>query len=243
MRAIIKFILLLCILSVNDVCGQSHESVAVIELFTSEGCSSCPAADELLKEMVLNRENEGNPLIALSFHITYWNHLGWIDPYSHELYTNRQKKYAAIFKNNQIYTPQAIANGTLEFVGSNRDAFRDSLKKAERKPVYTIEAKAMQRKDSIEIHYKLNKDPKNQVLNIAIVEKNIERTITRGENKSRMLMHFNVVRGFNTIEPGKQGTFVVHTIENLATDNAEIVLYLQHKKTWRILGASRISAK
>lgn len=222
--------------------GQSAKPIAVVELFTSEGCSSCPAADELLKEMAGLRENEGKPFIALSFHITYWDHLGWVDPYSNEMYTERQKKYATILKQPQYYTPQAIVNGEHQFIGSNPIAFRDSLTKVEKKkPTFSIEASALQRGDSIEIQYTLQKEPKNQLLNIAIIEKNSEHKVARGENKNRTLKHFNVVREFKTLELKKQDTISLRAVENLAIDNMEIVLYVQHKKTLRILGASKIS--
>lgn len=233
----------LCLLSLStSLYSQNAEPAAVVELFTSEGCSSCPAADELLKEMAVKRENEGKPFIALAFHITYWNHLGWADPYSNEVYTDRQKKYAVALKHPQFYTPQAVINGVHQFVGSDEVAFRDSLEKAERrKPSFYIEARAMQRGDSIEVQYTLNKDSKNHLLNIAVVEKNSERKITRGENKSRTLRHFNVVREFKTLESKKQGTIMLSGVKDLTFNNMEIVLYVQHKKTMRIVGASRIS--
>jgi hypothetical protein len=242
-RFILALFVSICFFSTNNPAkGQAKEPFAVVELFTSEGCSSCPAADELLKQMVVSGENEGKPFIALAFHITYWNHLGWVDNYSKELFTERQKKYAEILKQQNIYTPQAIVNGEHQFVGSNAIAFRDTLKKVEkRKPTYRIEANAKQRGDSIEVQYVLNKESKNQVINIAIIEKNSEHIIARGENKNRTLKHFNVVREFKTLESKKQDTVKFHAIQDLDIGNMEVVLYVQNKKTMKIGGASKIA--
>lgn len=83
-------------------------SVTVVELFTSQGCSSCPSADKLLSELS-KKEN----VLALSFHVSYWNYLGWKDPYSNEQYTERQRDYARVLHLRSIYTPQMIVNGKM----------------------------------------------------------------------------------------------------------------------------------
>lgn len=102
--------------------GVKH--VAVLELFTSQGCSSCPSADRLL-DMYSNKEN----VIALSFHVDYWNRLGWKDPYSSSEYTQRQYKYASSL-NSSVYTPQLVINGENEMVGSDAKRIDNTLKKA-----------------------------------------------------------------------------------------------------------------
>lgn len=238
-----KRVVLICFLicfTVN-VFAQSDKPLAVVELFTSEGCSSCPAADVLLRDMAELCDKEGKPFIALAFHVTYWNHLGWTDPYSLEAYTQRQKNYVYGLKFPHVYTPQAIVNGAHEFVGSNAVAFRDTLSKAERRKFnYTIEALASLKGDSIEVQYKLNKDSKNFVLNIAIVEKSSVREVTRGENKSKTLRHFNVVRQFKTLELKEQGVVMLKNVDNLPITNSEVVLFVQQKKLLRIVGATKI---
>ncbi|MFZ6011376.1 MAG: DUF1223 domain-containing protein [Bacteroidota bacterium] len=218
------------------------EPVAIAELFTSEGCSSCPPADELLHEMTDIAKNEGKTLLGLAFHITYWNHLGWVDPYSSEAYTVRQKNYVKVLQAPQLYTPQMIVNGEFELVGSNPIAFREALNKTWKKaPAYLIEASAELLDDTVAVKYTLNKKPGNVVLNIAVVENQAERKITRGENKSRTLRHHNVVRAFKTIEPKIQGEIKLTLPEDLRPGGGSIILYVQYEKTLRILGASKIS--
>jgi hypothetical protein len=214
------------------------ESFPVIELFTSEGCSSCPAADELLEEMTAIREREGKPFIGLSFHVTYWNRLGWIDSFSNDGFTERQKKYQALFK-TQLYTPQAVVNGQHQFVGSNVVALRDTLTKVEdEKATYAIQAKAMRRADSVFVEYSINRDPKKELVNIALIEKNCERKVTRGENKNKTLKHFNVVREFQTLPLKHEGSLSMPVNSN-AGDDLEVVVYVQ-RKNMKIVGAVKV---
>ena len=225
----------LLLLVCTSLFGQKKSPLVVVELFTSEGCSSCPAADELLEKMAMQRETEGKPIIALAFHVTYWNHLGWIDTYSKEAYTNRQKAYAAVFEKSQMYTPQAVVNGRHEFVGSNAVAFNDTLAKAEkRKNSFEIEANARLHGDSIEIEYVVD-ESKNQLMNIALIEKNSVHSVSRGENKNRTLRHFNVVREFKTHDLKSQKVMFA-PIEDVPVTNMEVILFVQHKKTMRIGG-------
>lgn len=215
--------------------------VPIVELFTAEGCSSCPAADDLLKEMADIRQNEGKSFIGLSFHVTYWNRTGWIDSFSNEAYTERQKNYQTTLKLPLLYTPQAIVNGQHEFVGSNPISFRDLLVNAEGvEPIYEITAKASLRNDSLHLDYSLSKAPNLVVLNIAIVQNYAERFITRGENKGRKLKHANVVRSFTSIIPTKSGNTFIAWPGRLQTESSSVVIYLQNVNTLKIIGASHI---
>ncbi|TAL43473.1 MAG: DUF1223 domain-containing protein, partial [Chitinophagaceae bacterium] len=124
MKAIFPVIVLLIsvtVLSANRLKKQemtgTNDGFALVELFTSEGCSSCPPADELIEEV--QEKYSGKNVIALSYHVDYWDRLGWKDPFSSADFTNRQEYYGGIFRLNSIYTPQAVINGETEFVGSN----------------------------------------------------------------------------------------------------------------------------
>ena len=128
-----SFILLFCTASVSEknknIKAQKTKNlenrVVVLELFTSQGCSSCPPADRLLGKYA-NDEN----VIALSFHVDYWNRLGWKDPFSSAAYSRRQKDYAGLFKLNGVYTPQLVANGEKEMVGSNATKISNTIRTA-----------------------------------------------------------------------------------------------------------------
>jgi hypothetical protein len=92
-------------------------AIAVIELFTSEGCSSCPPADDVLAELAARRER-GDAVVTLGFHVDYWDHLGWAEPFGSPAWTQRQTDYARALGLRGLYTPQAVINGTVERIGS-----------------------------------------------------------------------------------------------------------------------------
>ena len=97
----------------------SGDRVAVVELFTSQGCSSCPPADRLLSKLARDPRYQGK-VIPLSFHVDYWNSIGWTDPFSSNRWSERQRVYAGrVFHSNRIYTPQVVVNGRSECVGNS----------------------------------------------------------------------------------------------------------------------------
>src|SRR5437899_2881738 len=120
-------LLLLFFIAMNFAFAQNP---VVVELFTSQGCSSCPAADKNLAEIIEKAEANGQQVIGLSFHVDYWNYIGWKDPYSKAEFTERQRKYALRMNSENIYTPQMIVNGESEFVGSDKNTSTKEIGKA-----------------------------------------------------------------------------------------------------------------
>src|ERR1700733_13645315 len=110
----------------NSAIANSDKGFAVVELFTSEGCSSCPPADKAVAKLL--QEHAGN-VYVLGYHVDYWDNLGWKDIFSNAAYTQRQKEYAKIFKLSSVYTPQVILNGTEQFVGSDENKLNTGVKK------------------------------------------------------------------------------------------------------------------
>lgn len=111
---------------------QAKTGFAVVELFTSEGCSSCPPADALLAQ--IEKESQNKPVYLLAFHVDYWNRLGWKDRFSSTKFSSRQNQYANWLNLKTVYTPQVVVNGSREFVGSEENIFRNSIKTALAKP-------------------------------------------------------------------------------------------------------------
>lgn len=220
------------------------EPFAIVELFTSEGCSSCPAADELLEEMTTILQKEGKNVLGLSFHVTYWDRLGWQDPYSAEIFTERQKKYMQILGLGNYYTPQAVVNGQAEFIGSNPFKFRELVTAATSNvsPI-KIEGQAGMGNGQVNIHYESSKETGNAVMNVALVENSVQKFVERGENKSRTLKHFNVVRVFSTEALKLNGDITLAWPEGLQAEKASIILYAQNAKTYKIIGAVKLPIK
>ena len=108
----------------------SSKPFVLIELFTSEGCSSCPSADKNLEKITAQAKAFGQNIYTLSYHVDYWDYLGWKDPYSTKQFSDRQRDYATQFNSNRIYTPQMVVNGKTEFVGSNQKTSQQAIKQA-----------------------------------------------------------------------------------------------------------------
>ncbi len=226
--------------SSNNTPSKSQNSangIAVLELYTSEGCSSCPPADDILRGVV-NQEN----VFALAFHVTYWNRLGWKDSFSQKAFDERQYAYSSRFQKDGVYTPQLVVNGTEEFVGSRKSQTDNAIKKALATPAVTqIDLSKTLIDNKIAIHYSLSGDIVNAVLNFAVVESNFTTKVMRGENEGRILKQDNVVREFQTLEvKNSVGMQNILPLKNWQMSNCTLIVFLQNKKTGQVLGASKI---
>ncbi|MBL7816751.1 MAG: DUF1223 domain-containing protein [Saprospiraceae bacterium] len=224
---------------------EKAKGVAVMELFTSQGCSSCPPADDLLRG-VAKQEN----VFALSFHVTYWNRLGWQDSFSQKIFDERQYDYSSHFNTQNIYTPQAIINGTIEFVGSRKSQVDKYIHQAINTPCkIDVTLSKVLKDNKFAIHYAFKSqtesdkiDLENTQLNMALVESNLETKIQNGENTGRTLKHDNVVRYFNTTNASHtEGVLESRILDNWQIKNCAVIVFLQHKKTRHVLGAAKIN--
>lgn len=215
---------------------------AVVELFTSEGCYSCPPADKLLSKIIDDAREKDRRVFALAFHVDYWDRLGWKDAFSSKEFSDRQRDYAQSFRSNTIYTPQMIVNGTKEFVGSESETAYKSINSALEKPPYTeieLSTAYNRDKDMITVYYKLSKVIENSNVNIALVERNIVREIGHGENGGKTLRHDNVVRVFEVNGAKKVGSQVLSIPKNIDLKNASVFVYVQDAKSKLIFGAEK----
>src|ERR1700744_177381 len=178
--------------------NDTGKGFAVVELFTSEGCSSCPSADKLIARV--EKESSDKPIYILAFHVDYWDRLGWKDAFSSADYTARQKQYAQWLKLPQYYTPQAIVNGHTEFVGSEENTLRDAIKaglETSAKTELTLTVKPAG--DKAEVQYSTIKTKKSDALLIALIQKNATTKVERGENGGHTLSHVQIVSQLKTI--------------------------------------------
>lgn len=212
--------------------------VAVVELFTSEGCSSCPPADEAVAELA--KEYPSN-VYVLCFHVDYWNYLGWKDEFSSANYTERQRQYAAVFNVNSIYTPQAVVNGHTEFTGSDKkklySTVREALTKNDNFPI-AISAKTTG-SNEITVGYKTTID-NTRVLQIAIIQASASSVVKRGENKGKILHHINVVRAIKQVSSG-EGTTKLLLPGGVSAKECRVIAFVQDKKDLHI-GAAQSCA-
>lgn len=213
----------------------SGKGFAVVELFTSEGCSSCPPADDAVAQ--LSKAYSSN-VFVLGFHVDYWNYLGWKDEFSSADYSARQQDYAAILQLSSIYTPQVIVNGKTEFTGSDKTKLHatveQELNNSNNAPI-KLGAKASGPKNIL-VEYSANADSKG-VLRIALVQLQTNSAVKRGENKGKLLHHVDVVRNFKTVA-ANAGSISIALPEGLTASDCKIIAFVQNKVDMHITGAA-----
>jgi hypothetical protein len=179
------------------------QSPILVELFTSEGCSSCPPADVLLAQLAKNHAN----IIALSEHVSYWNSLGWKDPFSSEESTQRQEDYARRFGGEGPYTPQMVVNGSTQFVGSDARAALNALSTpSTAAPIFlSVIQSASPNAGKLTASVKLDHAPAKGRLIAVLVQNRGSSAVARGENGGRTLIHVDIAREFRTLASLQKG--------------------------------------
>lgn len=227
----------------------------LVELFTSEGCSSCPPADALLARLGRTQPVHGADIIALEEHVDYWDRLGWKDPFSSEAATDRQNEYGSAFGDAQVYTPQMIVDGRAQFVGSSdSDALR-AIGAASRTPKPAIQL-SWEKDGVLSIHV----DPQgnanspaqhsaqenDQRLFLVLAENKLHSDVKRGENAGRALEHDGVVRQLlpvgkiDNAAAGFSSTVPVHAEREWNRANLRAVVFVQERHTRHIIAAAAI---
>ena len=220
--------------------SQKPEGFAVIELFTSEGCSSCPPADEAMID-IANKFSQN--VYIIGYHVDYWNYLGWKDAFSNPEWTARQKAYAAELGLNSIYTPQVVVNGSSEFVGSDVNRLRQAVTSAlEKNTNSSLIITAKPNGDGkLKVKYtaKLNNTTSNQVLNVVLIQLKADSDVKRGENGGKKLHHINIARDLKTLDQvGGDGEVTFSMPAGLNAKDCKVIAYLQNKKTLAIVSAA-----
>ena len=224
--------------------AQQNSAFAVVELFTSEGCSSCPAADKILSEISKESKQKNQEVYCLAYHVDYWNKLGWKDPYSKFQFTRRQENYSRVLPSKELYTPQMIVNGTTELVGSKKEKALSTISLALiKKPELELQLKLDSLvADTAFISWKISKSDKNYVLQLAFNQSGISSKIDKGENAGKTLLHDNVVRSFTAVnDPGISGRVKFFLKDNDPGLKSEIIGFIQRKQNYSILSAGRVT--
>lgn len=237
-----------------NVAPAATRRAVVVELFTSEGCSSCPPADALLAHLDATQPVEGAEVIPLAMHVDYWNYLGWADPFSSHQFSERQGEYAAAFGKSGVYTPQMVVDGVKEFNGSNSSLAQETIGKAAREPKgEVLLARSPSQPDTlVRISAQIDKFPKpteGEAVNVflALTESGLASDVARGENSGRKLSHVGVVRSLKLLGglPEAPGTSFKAETEVLIEkgwrrENLRAVVFAQERGTRRVLAAGSL---
>ncbi len=170
------------------------------ELFTSEGCSSCPPADQLLQKLDRLQPVAGAQILVLSEHVDYWNQLGWRDPFSSAQFTQRQENYSRVL-GREVYTPQLVVDGREQILGSDAAAVQDAVVRAAARVKYPVRIAGVKRENgSAVVTVSIGAIAKGRAdVWAAIAEESAQANVIRGENAGRTLAHVAVVRSLSKV--------------------------------------------
>jgi hypothetical protein len=226
----------------------------IVELFTSEGCSSCPPADSLLRSFVRNQPVPGALIIPLGEHVDYWDRLGWRDPFSSPRFTARQRDYAEAFEAPNIYTPQMVVDGRVGLVGSRAVEAQVAIRAARDAPRVPVRLEVASHPNSrvVEVAAEIGPDRPAVAAEalgvwLAITESGLVTDVRAGENMFRRLRHTGVVRHFERIDTvpadsvrdGLSAHARLRLDEAWNRDRLHAVVFLQERTSLRIVGAAQ----
>jgi hypothetical protein len=220
----------------------------LVELFTSEGCSSCPPADALLSRLGRTQPVHGANIIILEEHVDYWDRLGWKDPFSSEAATARQNEYGSAFGDLQIYTPQMVVDGRAQFVGGSDSEALRAIRAASQmaKPAVQLSWGAG---DNLAIHIDppaAGEQHDGQEVFLVVAENMLHSDVRRGENAGRALEHNGVVRQLlpvakiDSAAVGLSSTVAVHTAREWNRANLGAVVFVQERHSRHVVAAAAI---
>lgn len=230
----------------SEPINTKNKQPVLVELFTSEGCSSCPSADRVLTQLEKEQSNPNADIITLSLHVDYWDRIGWKDPFSSALYSQRQAVYGQAFNLDSNYTPQMVVDGQTEFVGSNMSNANKAITESAKNVKATVELQSAENN----LKVKISDIPKheNATIFLAIAEDNLSSNVTRGENSGKKLAHTSVVRELKSIGvvTAQQNNFTTEATVQIQPDwkkeNLKFVVFVQENGSRKILGVNRTGA-
>ena len=218
--------------TVDRALAGNSRPLTVVELFTSQGCSSCPPADAHLGELT-----EEEDLLALSFHVDYWDNLGWKDPYSSADNTRRQRTYARFMDLRYVYTPQMVIQGTLQATGSDRETIQDQIGDARKLPRIDVE---LTRNDkALQITLGKISPPVKADVFMVVFDKEHTTKVKRGENRGETITNRNVVRTLKRIGSWRGNAANLSTTLDENGDACAVIV--QSRDSGTILGAATVA--
>jgi len=214
----------------------------VVELFTSEGCSSCPPADALLRKLDFSQPVPGARLIVLEEHVDYWDDLGWKDPFSSHEWTLRQTEYAHRLNVRAPYTPQMVVNGGVELLGSDSSHASKVFNDARSLPVVPIHISAVTvESGKVHAHIEVGEVPAKAEVFVALALDHADTQVKRGENGGRHLEHVDVLQSLNSAGKVQKGqSFSKEVVVSAGKPGAtyRLIAFIQEPDQGKIVGAA-----
>jgi hypothetical protein len=251
MRYALVFLIVVGVALANESAASPEAGVPVlVELFTAEGCSSCPPADTLLEKMIEAQPASGAEIVALGEHVDYWNQSGWKDRFASAAFTRRQQLYAAHAGQDDTYTPQMVVDGEAAFVGTDiaaaRAAIEHAITVAHGRMQLTVDPSS-RGKDKVAVSIEVSglpalerDDPADIV--VAVTEDRLRTEVKRGENQGRTLTHAAVVRELHTVAeagaPGQSARATIALAADWRREHLKIVSFVQQRRSRRVIATA-----
>ena len=226
----------------GDPSATGPRRPVLLELFTSEGCSSCPPADRLLETLDRTQPVAGAQIIVLSEHVDYWNRLGWTDPFSSALFTQRQQEYVTQFHLDGAYTPELVVDGWRDVVGSDERAAREAILKASTQAKVLIDLKARRSGAEVMVGLRVTGGSRGTNIYVALADDHAQSQVTRGENAGHTLRHVAVMRTLLLVGKTDAQGFAKDLTLPLKDGNSgawRVVAFLQDSGSRRIVGVAQ----
>jgi len=210
----------------------AQDRPVVVELFTSQGCSSCPPADAILHDLAQDKN-----VIALALHVDYWDYIGWKDSFANPAFTKRQRKYAAHQRERMVYTPQMMFNGVEHVVGNRKSNVSDALKRHKTKAP-EVEVAAQKNGNAVAIKLKPLDTTGDFTVYLVTYKAKSTVNIERGENAGRKISYANVVTAWDRV--GRWNGRNNKTITAKGVGSAPMVVLIQSKDIGEIVGSAHV---
>lgn len=246
MRVYIIGLIAVCFaFGVKEKLVKKNKGFVLIELFSSEGCSSCPPAEKLMHKIIHRYDSLQLPVYVIEYHVDYWDYLGWKDTLAKGDYTQRQQYYGNLFTLSSIYTPQAIINGQKEMIGSDENmitqAISDGLKDSSAVNLKCDISKYSGSK--IILDYSITGNIQDVELRIAVVESGLTTHVKRGENSGKTLIHDNVARVLKLVKPNSNTGNVEIEAKGINFKNSRIICFTQNAIKGNVTAACQLKIK
>jgi hypothetical protein len=226
---------------IGNATAAAPRTPVILELFTSQSCSSCPPAEALAQRLNAQQPVDGVEVLVLAQHVDYWNDIGWKDPYSSASLTDRQRRYAqTLGQPNRVYTPQALIDGRIDAIGSDESAVIAGLKQAASQQHRSLQFNVTRSSaDSLALSLTPiagdNSEPLNYL--IAIVQDGIVTAIGSGENGGRKLREDGVVRSLQIVDPKSPTRLALPAISG--SESLRVIAFAQQRRDGRIVASAQ----
>jgi len=220
---------------------ENSPGFAVVELFTSEGCSSCPPADDLMEKIQLDNKNK--QIYILAFHVDYWDHQGWKDRFSSPEYSGRQRQYNNWFNLRVQYTPQVVINGKTQYVGVDQGAILKAISgNLLQKSNSTLNLDTHIERNELHVQHETTSIEKNTELVLALVQKYAHSDVKAGENTGKQLSHVQIVRKLANIpiDTNTNNTTTIELPDDFNKQKWELIGFVQRESNGEVIAANRI---